>query len=183
VPIVDLPACRRRGRFDVFGVHGLDPFGLVHAGLGVASIALGLVVVLLPKGTRAHRRVGVAYTTAMLMLNGTALFIYDLWGRFGPFHWFAILSLLTLAGGLIPAWLRRPVGWLDIHARMMAWSYAGVVAASAAEIGARIPGVRFVDGVVWPTIGVTVVAGILIHSRVPALIDRLHAPRAAASAG
>lgn len=167
----------------MFGIRGLDPFGLFHAGLGLASVAFGLAVVLGRKGSRAHRRAGHAYTIAMLLLNVTAFFIYDLWGRFGPFHWLAVVSLLTLAGGMIPAWLRRPAGWLDIHARMMAWSYAGVVAACAAEIGARIPGVRFVDGVVWPTIGVTIVAGILIHGRVPTLIDRLRAPRAAASAG
>ena len=166
----------------MLGIRGLDPFGLFHAGLGLASLGLGLAVVLGRKGSRAHRRAGYAYTIAMLLLNGTAFFIYDLWGRFGPFHWMAVMSLVTLAGGTIPAVLRRPAGWLDIHARMMAWSYAGVVAAFAAEIGARIPGVRFVDGVVWPTIGVMVVAAILIHGRVPPLIDRLRTPQPAATA-
>jgi uncharacterized membrane protein len=165
----------------MLGIRGLDPFGLVHGVFGLASVALGLAVVLLPKGTRVHRRLGFAYALAMLALNVTALFIYDLFGRFGPFHWLALLSLATLAGGMIPAWLRRP-GWLDVHARFMAWSYAGVVAAFAAEIGARIPGVRFVDGVVWPTIGVMAVSGILIHSRVPRLIGRVRAPQPVAGA-
>ena len=160
----------------MFGIPGLDPFGLVHGLFGLASVLLGFAVVMMPKGTRAHRRIGMAYVIAMFALNGTALFIYDLWGRFGPFHWLAVLSLATLTGGLIPAWLRRPQGWLDIHSRMMAWSYAGVVAAFAAEIGARIPGVRFADGVVWPTIVVMVVSGVLIHGRIPRLIARMRTP-------
>lgn len=159
----------------MFGVPGLDPFGLFHALLGLASVLLGLIVVLGRKGSRTHRRVGMAYVVAMLLLNGTALLIYDLFGGFGPFHWLALVSLATTLAGVVPAWLRRPAGWLHIHARCMSWSHAGVVAAFAAEIGARIPGVRFVDGVVWPTVGVMVVAAWLIHGRVPRIVERLSA--------
>lgn len=166
----------------MLGIRGLDPFGLFHAGLGLAAVVLGLVVVLRRKGGRTHRRIGMAYVISMVLLNVTALLIYDLFGRFGPFHGLALLSLATTLAGFVPAYLRRPAGWLEIHARCMSWSYAGVVAAFAAEIGARVPGVRFVDGVVWPTIAVTAVAAMLIHGRVPRVIDRLRGSGAALSA-
>ena len=166
----------------MLGIRGLDPFGLVHAAFGLASVVLGAAVVLRPKGGRAHRRTGFAYAAMMLSLNTTALFIYDLFGRFGPFHWLALLSLATLACGMIPAWRRRPATWLDIHARCMSWSYAGVVMACVAAIGARVPGVRFVNGVVWPGLAVMIVAGILIRGRVPLLVARVRVRQAAAGA-
>lgn len=159
----------------MLGIRGLDLFGVFHASLGLAAVVLGLVVVLRRKGGRSHRRMGTAYVLSMVLLNVTALFIYDLFGRFGPFHWLALLSLVTTFAGFVPAYLRCPSGWLDIHARCMSWSYAGLVAAFAAEIGARIPGVRFVDGVVWPGLAVMAVSAVLIHSRVPRLVARWHA--------
>ena len=167
----------------MFGIDGLDPFGLVHASLGLASIVLGAVVVFRRKGGMMHRLIGLAYVLCMLLLNVTALLIYDLWGGFGPFHWLAILSLATTIAGFVPAWLGRPAGWLDIHARCMAWSYAGVVAALAAEIGARLPGVRFVDGVVWPATVVMIVSAVLIHGRVPRLVERVRPRPTMADAG
>ena len=166
----------------MFGVPGLDPFGLFHASLGLAAILLGLGVVLGRKGGAAHRRIGVAYTLAMVLLNVTALLIYDLFGRFGPFHWLALLSLATIIAGFVPAWLRRPEHWLDIHARCMSWSYAGVVAAFASEIGARLPGVRFVDGVVWPGAGVLLIAAVLIYGRVPRVIREVRVARSVSDA-
>jgi uncharacterized membrane protein len=156
----------------MLGIPGLDPFGLFHGVLGLAAVLLGLVVVLGRKGGRTHRRIGYAYVAVMVLMNVTALLIYDLFGRFGPFHWLALVSLVTTLAGFVPAWLRRPAGWLDIHARCMSWSYAGVVAAFAAEIGARVPGVRFVHGVVWPGLAVMVVAAVLIYGRVPRLVER-----------
>lgn len=148
----------------------MDPFGLVHGIFGLASVALGTAVVFRPKGGRGHRRLGVAYVACMVALNVTALLIYDLFGGFGPFHWMAVLSLATTLAGFVPAWLQRPAQWMEIHARFMSWSYAGVVAALAAEIGARVPGVPFVHGVVWPTMMVIGIAAVLIHRRVPQLI-------------
>jgi uncharacterized membrane protein len=157
----------------MFGIRGLDSFGAIHAGFGIAGLLLGLAVVVLPKGTAWHRRVGLLYAAAMLLLNATALAIYDLFGGFGAFHILALVSLATLAAGVLPVWLRRPREWLDIHARCMSWSYAGLVAAFFAEIGARLPGVGFVTGVLVPTVVVTLIAAILIHVRVPRVVARV----------
>jgi hypothetical protein len=121
-----------------------------------------------------HRRVGVLYGVSMLLLNLTALSIYDLFGRFGVFHWLALVSLATVIAGVLHVWLRRPAGsWLELHARAMSWSYAGLLAAFFAEIGARLPGVGFSTGVIVPAVAVTAVAAILIHTRVPRIVASL----------
>ena len=156
----------------MFGIPGLDPFGLVHAAFGMASVVLGLGVGLLPKGSAAHRRLGLLYAVSMLLLNVTALAIYDLFGGFGPFHGLALVSLATLAAGIIPLWLRRP-GWVHYHAHFMTWSYAGVVAAFIAEIASRIPGVGLLWGTLLPMALVMTITGLLVRRRVPAAIARL----------
>ena len=45
----------------MFGIHGLDPLGLAHALVGVVALILALAMLLRPKGTVAHRRVGRAH--------------------------------------------------------------------------------------------------------------------------
>jgi uncharacterized membrane protein len=154
------------------GIQGLDPLGVVHASLGLLAVALGLAVVAMRKGTAAHRRAGLLYAIVMVLLNATALMIYELFGGFGPFHVLALVSLATVTAGVVPVWF-RPRGWLDLHARFMSWSYAGLVAALFSEIGARLPGVGFTTGVVVPTAAVMLVASFLIHRRIPGLITRI----------
>ena len=157
----------------MFGIRGLDPLGATHAAFGLAALVCGLGVLLLPKGTALHRRIGLLYAMTMVLLNGTALAIYDLFGGFGVFHVLALVSLTTLAAGVLPVWLRRPRDWMEIHARCMSWSYAGLVAAFFSEIGARLPGVGFLPGVLVPTVVVIAVAAVLIHVRVPRMAARM----------
>lgn len=118
----------------------MSSLGIIHMVFGIVALLSGLGVVLLKKGTRWHRTLGHLFLTSMLSLNVTALFIYNLFGKFGPFHWLAISSLLTLTGGIIPVFTRRPKGrWLEQHAIFMNFAYIGLVAATAAEITSRIP--------------------------------------------
>lgn len=155
----------------MFGIPGLDPLGLVHALFGLTALVLGLCVVLGRKGTRPHRRIGRCYLLAMVLLNGTALAIYDLYGRFGPFHWAAVVSLATLGAGFVPVFLRRPrANWTILHATFMCWSYVGLVAAFLSEIAVRVPGIGFGPSVMAATAVTVVVGGILIHSRVPRIV-------------
>lgn len=125
----------------------MDPLGLVHTAAAVVALALGPAIFLRRKGDRLHRRIGWAYATSMIVLSGTAFAIYDLFGHWGPFHYGAVFSMLTLAMGLLPAITRRPRGrWLEWHYAGMSWSYAGLAAAAVAETLTRLPGV-------WPTLG------------------------------
>lgn len=116
----------------------MNPLGAFHTACSVIALATGLVVVLNPKGTQRHRVIGRMYVAAMLALNISALLIYRLFGRFGPFHVFAIISLLTVVAGIVPALRKRP-RWLDRHYTMMSWSYVGLLAAAAAETLTRLP--------------------------------------------
>jgi FtsH-binding integral membrane protein len=82
----------------------------------------------------------------------------------------ALISLATIAAGLVPVWTRRPEpGWLERHGRFMAWSFAGVVAAFLAEISARLPhlGAAFTIG---GMLAVMTAAAILIETRLPRLL-------------
>jgi hypothetical protein len=120
----------------------------------------------------------MVYVVSMVALNATAFWIYDLFGRFGVFHWLAVVSLVTVTSGMLHLWLRRPAGtWMEQHARAMSWSYAGLLAAFFSEIGARLPGVDFTTGVVVPTVCVMAVAAVIIHGRVPRTVGRLRLER------
>lgn len=162
----------------MFGIPGLDAFGLVHALIGVAALLLGLAVVLRRKGTRAHRRIGQAYIISMVLLNATALMIYDLYGRFGPFHVAAAISLATVGAGFVPVYLRRPqTTWMSLHAIFMGWSYVGLVAAFISEIATHTPGVRFGTGVTVATFLAVAGGAIVIHTRVPKIVAALATSR------
>lgn len=140
----------------------MSTLGWIHVVFGIVALLAGAAVLMLRKGTRWHRTLGHVYLTSMLALNGTALFIYNLYGHFGPFHWLALSSLLTLAAGMIPVLTRRPRDrWLLWHGVFLDGSYIGLVAATAAEITSRIPGTEDIFGQV---VGLTSAAVIGIGS-------------------
>jgi hypothetical protein len=51
--------------------------------------------------------IGVGYVSAMLIVNVTALCLYRLTGRFGPFHALALVSLANVIGGIVATLLSR----------------------------------------------------------------------------
>lgn len=127
----------------------MSPLGWIHTIFGIVALLAGTAVVFLRKGTRWHRTLGHVYLMSMLSLNATALFIYNLFGYFGPFHWLAVSSLVTLIAGMVPVFTRRPRSrWLLTHAIFINISYIGLVAAFAAEITSRIPGTEDSFGIV-----------------------------------
>ncbi len=91
------------------------PIGLFHLITALLALVFGTWIILTRKGTLRHKWLGRGYFWAMLLLNASALMIYELKGTFGVFHWLALLSLLTLVAGYIPVLLRRP-GWARQHA-------------------------------------------------------------------
>ena len=157
----------------MFGVRGLDGFGLAHALMGILALVLGLAVIALPKGTRRHRKIGFAYSMAMAALNATALWIFDLTGTFGAFHVGALVSLATIAAAYLPVLYRRPRDWMVLHGTFMGWSYVGLVAAFIAEIAVRVPGVGFSAGVTMATVIAVAGGALLIHTRVPVIARRI----------
>lgn len=112
--------------------------GWIHIASALGALALGASMVLRRKGTRLHRITGRIYVGAMLMLNLSALMIYDMTGHFGPFHAGAIFSLACVLIGLSAPMFRRG-NWLQRHYRWMGWSYFGLLAAAFAEAMVRVP--------------------------------------------
>ena len=148
----------------MFGIRGLDAFGLVHGLLGLTSLLLGAAALLVRKGTSLHRRMGFAYLCAMGLLNLTALLIYDLTGGFNGFHIAATISLATITAGYLAIRVKHA---FEAHGILMGWSYVGLVAAFFAEVAVRIPGVGFSPAVMVPVLITTAVGAILIHTRIP----------------
>ena len=91
-----------------------SPLGMAHFTAGLVALALGAVIVCERKGTPTHRMIGVGYVSAMLIVNVTALCLYRLTGRFGPFHALAPVSLAIVIGGIVANLLHRE-RWLHTH--------------------------------------------------------------------
>lgn len=119
-----------------------SPIGLIHLIASLLSLISGTLVLALTKGTRIHKMIGYAYSIFMLTLNVTAFGLFGLFGKFGPFHAAALVSLATLAGGMVPVLVRSPQ-WLIYHLSFMYYSVFGLYAAFVSEIIVRIPGIRF----------------------------------------
>jgi uncharacterized membrane protein len=157
----------------------MPPLGLTHTGAAIAALVAGAAVLLTRKGTRRHRQMGWAYVVSMFVLNVTALLIYRLFGRFGPFHAGAVFSLVTVLAGTAAALGARRVRHnavdraraLERHYQWMTWSYVGLVAAAVSETATRMPALRPRPGQQL-MFGVTVAVATLLVVAVGALLIR-----------
>jgi uncharacterized membrane protein len=128
------------------------PLGWIHTVAALAALTAGAAVLLTRKGTRRHRQLGWTYVVSMLALNVTALLIYRLFGRFGPFHVGAVFSFVTVVAGTAAALgarrarARRDTATraraLELHYQLMTWSYVGLLAAAVSELATRVPALR-----------------------------------------
>ena len=109
--------------------------GWFHFITAILALITGTVVLLNVKGTLFHKRIGYVYVLSMLTLNLSSFFIIS-FGGFSLFHFFAIVSLLTVLAGMRAAW-KRHNNWLTAHFYFMSWSVVGLYAAFWSEIGTR----------------------------------------------
>jgi len=116
--------------------------GLIHLLSCLFALVAGTGILILTKGSVMHKRIGYVYCLSMVIVIGTAFGLYHLFGRFGPFHFAALISAATLAAGMIPV-LFRTKSWLSLHLSFMYYSVIGLYAAFASEIIVRIPGIAF----------------------------------------
>lgn len=120
-----------------FVMSGLGWFHLISA---ILAMMAGAIVLIKPKGTRLHRRFGYVYVMLMILVNLSALGIYNLSGRFGVFHVLALVSLATIFAGMIPLMMNRlQTGNKTLHLWFMYYSVLGLYAAFASELSVRIP--------------------------------------------
>lgn len=157
----------------------MSNLGIIHTALAVIALASGIAIFTITKGSTRHRMIGYGYVVSMVGLNVTALMIYRLFNRFGPFHVLAVISLITLATGFVPAFTKRPKsGWLDQHYRGMLWSYVGLVAAAASEFLTRVPlfhqsGWAFAVAVLIASGVIVSVGGVIIYAKKKAIVDEM----------
>ncbi len=121
--------------------------GVIHFVASMIALVLGTMVLMSKKGTSWHKKMGYAYSIAMLVLLVTAFMLYNLFGKFGIFHWAAVVSSLTLIAGLLPMFLKKPKSYITMHFNSMYWSVFGLYGAFMAEVLVRIPTVVVESGV------------------------------------
>ncbi len=152
---------------------GYSAVSLLHIGGAIVALLAGLAILARPKGSRPHRLTGRLYFVAMLALNFSSLFIFNLTGRFSLFHALALFSLATVIVGFLAAYRRRPRdGWLGMHLQFMTWSYIGLVAAAASEAAVRLPESPFWGAVALVSLLVFAVGGLLLARQMPSLRAR-----------
>ena len=144
-----------------------------HIVAAVSALLAGAAVLLRPKGTRTHRRIGTIYVVALVLVNVAALSLHRE-NAFGTFHALALASLVTIAVGLSPLLLgKRSEVVVATHAYCMTWSYAGLLAAGCGQLAVAVG--QDLSGWVVPVVigSVLTVSGVIIFARVPAAFDRM----------
>ncbi|HPW63193.1 MAG TPA: hypothetical protein PLJ13_12925, partial [Cyclobacteriaceae bacterium] len=100
---------------------------------------------------------------------------YHLYGRFGPFHLAALISLVTLLAGIFSVLLRTK-SWLNYHLAFMYYSVMGLYAAFASEVIVRIPGLAFGPAVGIATAVVMITAMIIFQTLSKKWINKYSSP-------
>ena len=151
---------------------------LVHLlAVGVA-LASGTRILLLPKGTPRHQRLGWAYVGSMALVLLTAFRMYYLFGRFGIVHWGALGSSAALAVGT-GAVLGRAVlpGWQRWHYLGMGASVTGLYAALVVESTYRLfPATYFWWATLGPAAAVFALAALVLRHHYPTELPKSAEP-------
>ena len=121
--------------------------GVFHFIASMVSIFFGTLVLLNKKGSSRHKQMGYIYSGAMLLVLVTSFMLYNLFGKFGIFHWAAVVSSITLLGGMVPMLIKRPASYISLHFNFMYWSVFGLYGAFMAEVLVRIPKIVVESGV------------------------------------
>jgi uncharacterized membrane protein len=155
----------------------MDIIGRFHFAVAIVALLSGAVVLVRRKGTRSHRRAGWLYVVSMLALNTSALMLYQLTGSFTPFHAAALLSLVSVIGGVMAARRRRSFsGWAPAHYFWMSFSYVGLVAAAASETITRVDGIDFWGGVGVASLSIFILGGAIVFARATPSLARYARP-------
>ena len=144
-----------------------------HVLAAFSALLVGAAVLVLPKGTRAHRVSGTVYVLVLVVVNVAALSLHRE-DTFGVFHALAVASLVTIAVGVSPLLLgKRSPPVIATHAYCMTWSYAGLVAAGCGQLTVAVG--QDVGAWVVPVAIVTVlsISAVGIFARVPSTLDRM----------
>lgn len=122
----------------------LVPLGWIHSLSCLVALAAGGFVFVTRKGTRRHRQVGLAFVVSQIVLNATALGIYQVGQFFFP-HVLAIITLVLIAIGWGAGRLiRHHGGWRFVHLSSMILSYYLLIGGGVNEVYLRIDALKAV---------------------------------------
>jgi uncharacterized membrane protein len=158
-----------------------SPMGAVHVAAAVLALVVGPIVFFRAKGDGAHRTLGWIYLASMIVVSLAGLPIRS-FGGISPFHVLAIVSLSTIAAGLIAVLVgaRRREGrdgLIHAHMKFMTYSYTGLVAAGLAQVVSRVM-VEY--GQTGPIIGIGILLTVAVCMAITILLIRFVLPDLAA---
>lgn len=114
-----------------------SPLGALHFMCAVGALFLGPYIIMRPKGTKTHRWLGRIWAAMMIVIIFSALSMYDMTGYPNLFHFFALVSLVTLCRALWAIWsykrTKNPKR-LNAHQHSMVWAYFGLFMAGLWQI-------------------------------------------------
>ncbi len=100
----------------------------LHTAAAFIAAVSGFAVLLMHKGTAAHRRTGYVFVAAMIVTAFTSFAITSLIpGRFSPIHILSVITLVSIPMGIF----YRRQGNLRAHALCMISPLAGLLIAGA----------------------------------------------------
>lgn len=113
-----------------------SPIGAVHVISSLVGLVCGAYILLTKKGTKIHKRIGYVFAAALVLVNISALFIYDFNdGRASVFHCLIPVSLFFLIYGMYPMFTKKRN--LNQHIIGMNGAALGLWAAGATEYFVR----------------------------------------------
>ncbi|MEE9430179.1 MAG: DUF2306 domain-containing protein [Melioribacteraceae bacterium] len=110
-------------------------FGGIHFVSSIIGLVTGAYILLARKGTNIHKKIGYVFSVSLLLVNISALFIYDFNdGSISVFHYLIPVSLIFLIYGIYPMFgKKRNSKSLNKHIIGMNGAALGLWAAGASE--------------------------------------------------
>lgn len=113
--------------------------GAIHFFFSLMGLVTGAYILLAPKGSKVHVYLGYIFAVSLILVNVSALFIYDFnSGRPSVFHYLIPVSLVFLIYGMYPMITKsRKKNRLNQHIIGMNGAALGLWAAGATEYFVR----------------------------------------------
>lgn len=112
-----------------------SPEGVLHLTSSIIGLVSGTYLLIAPKGSKMHWLIGRVFAVSLIIVNISALFIYDFNdGKIGPFHYLIPVSLFFLFYGWIPMLKKtKAPNFMNKHIIGMIGASLGLWAAGATE--------------------------------------------------
>lgn len=109
--------------------------GIIHLLFAIIGLITGSFLLIAKKGSKIHWIIGRVFAISLIIVNLSALFIYDFNdGKIGPFHFLIPVSLFFLLYGWIPMLRRKKKSnFINKHIIGMIGASLGLWAAGATE--------------------------------------------------